>query len=85
MVSIFIPEDGGCMFPRNIGIFLQFHTLLQPRRLTFVFQNVFKLTGIPSYDFRGFTCVLRLAYNCKCLDTRLQSSLYGVGQKMATF
>jgi hypothetical protein len=26
------PEDGGSMFLRNVGIFLEVHTVLQPRR-----------------------------------------------------
>jgi hypothetical protein len=26
------PEDGGSMFLRNVGIYLQVHTALQPRR-----------------------------------------------------
>jgi hypothetical protein len=32
--SIFRVEDGGSIFPRNVGIYLQVYTMLQPRRPT---------------------------------------------------
>jgi hypothetical protein len=34
MLWVFCPEDGGNMFPQNVGIYLQVHTALQHRRLT---------------------------------------------------
>jgi hypothetical protein len=34
--SVFSPEDGGSMFLRNFGIYLQIHTVLLPRRPTLI-------------------------------------------------
>jgi hypothetical protein len=33
-ISTFWTEDGGSMFFRNVGIYLQVHTAVQPRRPT---------------------------------------------------
>jgi hypothetical protein len=45
--TYFSPEDGGSMFLRNIGVYLQVHTALQPRRPT---EN-FSLTLLKIFIF----------------------------------
>jgi hypothetical protein len=46
-ITAFSFEDGGCMFLRNVGIYLQVHTALQPRRPTSTYLPTDWLTDWP--------------------------------------
>jgi hypothetical protein len=37
----FSPEIGSCIFLQNVGIYLQVHKALQPRRPTMTFSSIF--------------------------------------------
>jgi hypothetical protein len=67
-VYIFSPEDEDSKFVRNVGIYLQVHTALQPRRPTSrsYLTSSFSKSRTPKENVSFMTKIDPTSYICQC-------------------